>query len=248
MKIDQKILEQIIEEEIKNALEEEGLLKHLGKTVAPFALGAAVASGVVDKGHDKSSQQAVQAIDQTKSLVKKDTEENPSNRLELSSQYKILKTIKAELEANNSSVFNDATIEGRAATALALAIGGTEVYGTLKSPAKMFSMMGGTDNKMQGFAQFNTAFHKKKINTPEKYTKFLGNILTGKNSFPNGKTRMDAASKLAAAIENNKVEDGADLIRWMRTSNFGGSNWQGIDDGWDRIPGVADSLVSFIRG
>ena len=28
---------------------------------------------------------------------------------------------------------------------------------------------------------------------------------------------------------------------------FGGSNWQGIDDGWGRNPGLADALVHFLR-
>jgi LAS superfamily LD-carboxypeptidase LdcB len=34
----------------------------------------------------------------------------------------------------------------------------------------------------------------------------------------------------------------------MQSNGLGGSNWQGVDDGWGRNPGLADSLVNYLEG
>ena len=137
--------------------------------------------------------------------------------------------------------------EGRSATALALAIGGTEVYGKGAKGSDFFTRKGGTGNNMLGFAQFNQKYHAGKTNTPEKYTKFLGDILHGQARMPDSKSKANHVQALTDAVSSGKIKTGQDLRNFMAQQRFGGSNWQGIDDGWSRNPGLADSLVNFLR-
>ena len=100
---------------------------------------------------------------------------------------------------------------------------------------------------MLGFAQFNLAYHRQSTSTPEKYTRFVGDILTGKRPMPNSAPGANHASALTDAVEAGRIRTGADLRAFMDRRGFGGSNWQGIDDGWSRNPGLADALVRFLR-
>jgi hypothetical protein len=48
-------------------------------------------------------------------------------------------------------------------------------------------------------------------------------------------------------VRSGTVANGADLRRFMDDRGFGGSNWQGIDDGWHRVPGLGDALVRHVK-
>lgn len=171
-----------------------------------------------------------------------------SNRgqLKLGPGYESLNKLGGDL-AKRDSRFGAQTAQSRAATALALAIGGTEVYSKGMNATDFYTRRGGTGNNMQGFAQYNLAYHRNNINTPDKYTRFTADILTGKRLMPNSRGKANHAANLARAVETGRVKNGADLRNWMRQQGFGGSNWQGIDDGWRRVPGLGDQLVDFIR-
>lgn len=161
--------------------------------------------------------------------------------------YESLNQLSGQL-SNLDGRFNPSTAKGRAAQALALAIGGTEVYSKGSRANDFFTRRGGTGNNMLGFGQFNLAYHTSKTNTPQKYTGFMGDILTGRAPMPNGRKGGDHAANLVRAVESGAVRKGNDLKNWMQQNRFGGSNWQGIDDGWSRVPGLGDQLVNFIRG
>jgi hypothetical protein len=100
---------------------------------------------------------------------------------------------------------------------------------------------------MLGFAQFNQRYHAGKTSTPEGYTQFLGDILNGRTAMPNGRRGGNHAQALSQAVSSGQIRSGADLQRFMTSRGFGGSNWQGIDDGWRRNPGLADALVNYLR-
>ena len=143
--------------------------------------------------------------------------------------------------------FSSSSPNGRATMALALAIGGTEVYGAGTSGTDFFTRRGGTANTMRGFAQFNLAFHNRATSTPERYARLVGDIMNGEAPMPNSASPADHAAALTKAVRNGTVENGADLRRFMDDRGFGGSNWQGIDDGWDRGPGLGDALVQHVK-
>jgi hypothetical protein len=143
--------------------------------------------------------------------------------------------------------FSPDTPQGRSALAMALAIGGTEVYGRNTTGTDFFTRRGGTGRNMLGFAQFNLAYHRQSTSTPEKYTRFVGDILTGTRRMPNSAPASDHVSALTDAVQAGRIQTGADLRAFMDRRGFGGSNWQGIDDGWSRNPGLADALVQFLR-
>lgn len=163
--------------------------------------------------------------------------------LRLGAGYESLEALAGELTRRDAR-FDAGTERGRAALALALAIGGTEVYSRGTSATDFFTRRGGTGKNMLGFAQYNLKYHADNVSTPETYTAFTADILTGKRAMPNAKSRGDHAQALAEAIRAGRV----DLPQWMRQRGFGGSNWQGIDDGWQRVPGLGDALVAFVRG
>ena len=129
-----------------------------------------------------------------------------------------------------------------------MAIGGTEVYGKGSRGTDFFTRRGGTGKNMLGFGQFNLAYHRQATSSPARYTRFMGDILTGKKGMPNGRRGSNHASALSQAVESGQIKNGKDLLRFMKQRGFGGSNWQGIDDGWGRNPGLADGLVRFLRG
>lgn len=171
----------------------------------------------------------------------------PGGRLDLPQGYESLEKLSGEL-AQRDPRFNTDTASGRAATALALAIGGTEVYGKGTTGTDFFTRRGGTGNNMLGFAQFNQKYHAGKTNTPEKYTRFLGDILTGQSRMPNSRRGGNHVEALTKAMESGQIRTGQDLRNFMTQRGFGGSNWQGIDDGWGRNPGLANALVGFLNG
>jgi len=243
VKISREILNNIVKEELEQALQDEGILKHLGKTVAPFALGATIATSMGDKEPQKPSEEPVATVaePQDKKVYK------PS--LQLPSRYGILKTLGDELTTLNPQ-FNIDSEKGRASLAIALAIGGTETYGSLKDKKDFYTIMGGgkkVNNRMKGFAQFDTRYHGDKIDTPEKYAAFLADIIGGRSRLPNGRRGVDAATGLVDAIRDGKVKGEKDFIKWLKDNHFGGSNWQGIDDGWGRVPGLGTALIQFIK-
>jgi hypothetical protein len=164
--------------------------------------------------------------------------------LGLGAGFESLEALAGELSRLDER-FVPATSKGRATLALALALGGTEVYSRGTSATDFFTRRGGTGNNMLGFAQYNLKYHADKTDTPEKYAKFTADILTGRAPMPNGKSRKDFAAALAQAVAAGSVRD---LGAWMRQQGFGGSNWQGIDDGWKRVPGLSERLIGFVRG
>ena len=143
--------------------------------------------------------------------------------------------------------FSSSSPHGRSTMALALAIGGTEVYGAGSSGADFFTRRGGTANNMRGFAQFNLAFHNRATSTPERYARLVGDIMNGAAPMPNSASPSNHAAALTKAVRNGTVANGAELRRFMDDRGFGGSNWQGIDDGWHRVPGLGDALVQHVK-
>lgn len=143
--------------------------------------------------------------------------------------------------------YSPTTSNGRSALAMALAIGGTEVYGQHTTSTDFFTRLGGTDDNMLGFAQFNLEFHADETSTPERYATYLADILHGVARMPNSGPASNHAAALSSAIADGSVRDGNDLRLFLQNRGFGGSNWQGIDDGWVRNPGLGDALVRFLR-
>lgn len=163
---------------------------------------------------------------------------------QLGQGFESLNQLAGEL-ARLDSRFDPRTRDGRAALALALAIGGTEVYSKGTTATDFFTRRGGTGNNMLGFAQYNLKYHAEHVDTPEKYATYLADMLTGKAPLPNGRYKKNHAANLRLAVAAGQVpSDG--LSVWMRANNFGGSNWQGIDDGWHRVPGLSEQLVHYI--
>lgn len=166
--------------------------------------------------------------------------------LRLPKGFESLERLGSEL-AKRDPRFTLETADGRSAHALAAAIGGTEVYTRGTKKTDFFTRMGGTGDRMKGFAQFNQAYHSGKTSSPARYTRSVADILTGKASMPNGTRGSNHASALTQAVQSDQIKNGKDLIRFMKQRGFGGSNWQGIDDGWARNPGLADGLVNFLK-
>jgi len=165
--------------------------------------------------------------------------------LALPSGYGALEQLAQELSRLDGR-FSTRTPEGRSALAFALAIGGTEVHGRHTTATDFFTRRGGTGNNMLGFAQFNLAFHRARTSTPAAYVDFLADILTGQAPLPNGAPASNHVVALRDAITSGRVASGNDFRALLDARGFGGSNWQGIDDGWGRNPGLADALVDFI--
>lgn len=274
MKISRERLADIIEEEIKKILLEEGWRDRLRAAALAGTLAASPAGAFSDVTDEREvdDQEEVEwdpkpldlgepelpsgfptfmsgPEDEEKKTSKGEKEkESPPARLSLGKGYKTLEVLGRDLQSRTPEIFGGDS-KGKAALAIALAIGGTEVFGKGKKVDDFYDLMGGTNNKMRGFAQFNTRYYgDDKIGSPEKYAALLGRMITGKHRFPNGKVRLDAAGKLVADIKSGKVKDGRDFVQWLKRNRFGGSNWQGIDDGWERVPGLADQLVDFVRG
>lgn len=75
----------------------------------------------------------------------------------------------------------------------------------------------------------------------------MADIIGGRSRLPNGRRGVDAATGLVNAIRDGKVKGEKDFIKWLKDNRFGGSNWQGIDDGWGRVPGLGTALLKFIK-
>jgi hypothetical protein len=165
---------------------------------------------------------------------------------QLPAGYESLQKLARQLPGLDSR-FSPETAQGRAALTLALAIGGTEVYGKGTNGTDFFTRRGGTGNRMLGFAQMNLAYHRQATSTPQRYAKTVADMMTGERRMPNSDAGSNHAAALAAAVAEGRVNNGADLRRFMDQRGFGGSNWQGIDDGWGRVPGLGDALVQFLK-
>jgi len=167
-------------------------------------------------------------------------------QLDLPAGYGSLEKLAGELVTLDGR-FATTTSSGRSALAIALAIGGTEVFGQGATGIDFFTRRGGTGNNMLGFAQFNLAYHAAETSSPQRYAAYLADILTGVEVMPNSDPAANHASALSAAIADGRVRDGAGLRAFLDARGFGGSNWQGIDDGWGRTPGLGDALVRFLQ-
>jgi tape measure domain-containing protein len=165
--------------------------------------------------------------------------------LNLGSGYESLSSLGNQLMQNQ--YFNPTSPEAAARLAIALGIGGTEAFGQGVTRTDHFSIMGGTNNNMRGFGQFNQAYHAGRTGNAQDYTNFMGQILNGETAQPNGRQAQDFGKMLADAVTSGTVQNGQQLINWMQSSGLGGSNWQGVDDGWSRSPGLANQLVQMIR-
>lgn len=163
----------------------------------------------------------------------------------LGAGYSSLESLASELSTNK--YFNPSSPEGRARMAVALGIGGSEVYSKGSTAKDYFTRRGGTDNNMLGFGQYNLAYHAANTNTPEKYKNFIGSQLAGEKLLPNSQQGMDYGKGLAKAVAQGTVQNGQQLIAWMKANKLGGSNWQGVDDGWGRVPELADKLVAYLK-
>lgn len=245
----EKEIKTIIEEELfkflEENLEEKNFLKKAATGALAFGIGAGASSMLSPKEKEK------QEISQYKEPIKEPEVINQQREPQLNTKFPILNRIGSKLEQINPNMFNDSTPQGRAAKAIAAMLAGVEVYGTIQNDQEMFSLMGGgkkVNNRMKGFAQFDTKYHADKIDTPQKYVDFFGKTITGRERFPNGKQRFDAVSDLAKKIEKGVIKSGDDLVKWAKQSRFGGSNWEGIDKGWGRVPGLSQSLVDYVKG
>jgi hypothetical protein len=165
--------------------------------------------------------------------------------IDLPAGYGSLEKLGAQLPRLDGR-YSSATPRGRATLAIALAIGGTEAFGRGVDRTDHFTRMGGTGNRMRGFAQFNIAYHDRATRTPERYASFVADIVNGKRPMPNSEPARDHAGALVEAVASGRVNNGEDLKRFLRQRGFGGSNWQGIDDGWGRTPGLGDALVRHV--
>ena len=168
--------------------------------------------------------------------------------LSLGQGYGSLNQLASQLGSNQ--YFDPSSSQGRAALALALGIGGTEAFGKDVERTDFFTRMGGTGNMMKGFGQLNQNFANNRAGgaNPESYKNYMGAMLTGNTALANGSSNGNIAASLAAEVQKGTIKGGQDLIRFMQSSGLGGSNWQGVDDGWSRVPGLADQLVSFLKG
>ncbi len=212
----------------------------------PSGPTAAVAERQVDLVARDAARQAHAAGSVAVQHLQANATAPTSAGLRLPEGYGSLERLAGRLEGLDGR-FTTATPEGRSALALALAIGGTEVYGRHTTGTDFFTRRGGTGNNMLGFAQFNLAYHRQTTNTPEKYARYVGDILTGARRMPNSAPAADHVRALTDAVASGQVRTGNDLRSFMDRRGFGGSNWQGIDDGWSRNPGLADALVRFLR-
>ena len=173
--------------------------------------------------------------------------------IQLGSGYGSLEQLSQELQGLDPR-FNTATPEGRAALALALGIGGTEVYSRGSTATDFFTRRGGQTldgrrDMMLGFAQFNLDYFADETDTPAEYTRLLGDMLYGRRALPNGRTVNNVVRALTDAVRGGQIQSGAQLEQWLRQQSLGGanSNWQGIDDGWRRVPGLSDQLLRMLQ-
>jgi cell wall-associated NlpC family hydrolase len=166
----------------------------------------------------------------------------------LSTGYESLEQLSGQLTSLDPR-FNTNTPDGRAALAIALAIGGTEHFGLNQRETNFFTKMGGTGNNMMGFAQFNLGAHNRaNIDTPQEYADYLADMLTGSRPRPDGRAQVDYASRLRSAVQSGQINSGRELEQWLRSAGLGRNNWQALDDGWSRTPGLSDQLLRMLRG
>ena len=165
--------------------------------------------------------------------------------------YEALEELGSQLP-QLSTRFSSETPQGVAAQVLALAIGGTEVYSRGSNQRDFFSRRGGATldgrpNTMLGFGQFNQDYHAQHTQNPRDYANYIGEMLTGARAQPNGSQARDFAGALVQAFQSGQLHSGQQLGDWIRASGLGGSNWQGISDGWSRVPGLEQHLFRVLR-
>ncbi|MEA5452051.1 hypothetical protein VB780_25985 [Leptolyngbya sp. CCNP1308] len=170
----------------------------------------------------------------------------PGGLPDLGQGYDSLEGLANELSSLDPR-FNPSTPEGRSALVLALGIGGSEVYSRGSTADDYFSRRGGTGRNMLGFAQYNLRYHDDETSNPRAYADFTADILTGQRAQPNGSRGQNWAAQLSQAVQSGQIQSGAQLEQWMRRQGMGGSNWQGVDDGFSRVPGLSDQLLRYLR-
>lgn len=223
------------------------MIHTVGQALLPFVFG----SGVFASTPDCTKRTLYTMKEKVSTQEKKET----IVFLGLQEKYALLEELGYKL-ATLDSRFTMRTSKGRAAISIALTLAGTEVHGLLQSSKDFFTIMGGYKkdpktgkilyNKMKGFAQFDVDLHGDKINTPEKYAKHLGDIITGISRMPNSTKSRDFVSDLEEKITNGTIKNKKQFINWFKENGFGGSNWQGINDGWKRIKDLPKELIEFV--
>jgi len=163
----------------------------------------------------------------------------------LSGEYSSLNKLIPQLASNK--YFKTDTEDGRSRMVIAVSIGATEAFGAGQTGTDFFTRRGGTGNNMKGLAQYNLAYHSSFIDTPEKYKDYLGQHLSGERVLPNSQSAGNPGKRLSDAIKSGEVKSGPDLERFLRKIQLGGSNWQGLDDGWKRNPGLSNQLFNYLK-
>jgi hypothetical protein len=150
-----------------------------------------------------------------------------------------LDVLKQDLYRTAPQFFNSNTERGRAATLIALAIAGGEVTGILSSvrnnPSQLYNYMGGTDNKMQGWAQMNTNYFNAKkdpnsryylTTNPKIYNERIGRILYGIDPVPTGRGRFNL-DEFVNQLRNGNLKSHEDILRYLQ-DKLPIQNWQGL--------------------
>lgn len=203
----------------------------------------------VGDGHNHFGEDDLKAANkkQASAIASSPTSGGSGGAPKLGQGYDALNILGGQLSQNK--YFNPSTPEGKGRLAIALGIGGSEAFEKNSTRRGFYDYRGGTGNNMQGFGQFNRKYHANLIDTPEKYQNFFGQTLSGERRLPNSQKGIgDYGAKVMQAVQSGQIQSGSDLIRWMQANKLGGSNWQGVDDGWKRNPGLADQLVQYMKG
>jgi murein DD-endopeptidase MepM/ murein hydrolase activator NlpD len=167
---------------------------------------------------------------------------------QLTSQYASLNTLASELSKYRQFDVNDLT--GRAALGMALVIAELEVGAGKLNPSNYFTYMGGTRNKMRGFAQFNTeAGWDEPTRTQDGYVDLLGRMLRGQMRTPSNKSVFNITG-LVEAIQSGSIKDGKSLELWITSqSRLNKKDWEPLFDprklGSARFRPIFDQIVEY---
>lgn len=116
------------------------------------------------------------------------------------------------------------------------------------SNTDLFAASGGKNNKMRGFAQFNTDYFKGQTSTPENYSNLLAAILTGKINLPSGKGKF-SSRELEKSIQEGVINTEDQLLGYLQ-KEIPIIDWQGLHgSGADRIKksGVLTYAINEIK-
>lgn len=145
--------------------------------------------------------------------------------------------------------FNMKNFADRVRVAIAAAIAGTELTGSMsgKIPVdQMGQLRGGPNNQMLGPWQFDQRWHAGTTQGLNNQAGFLASILTGRSTTPTGSWQADYGDELGKLIQSGAINSGKQLKQWL-SENLGGRNWQGLTNGWGRANGLEDKLFQFLR-